>query len=238
MKHIFNVLAAIFLLLAALMNEGCTIIDKEGFGDICESDCTIIQGKFTTEIGEPARNVRLTLQWESYPSAGIGLGGKIRKIMRTRTNENGNYEFVFHVKDEELMDGYFKVTFYPPDTSYIILESSSSFFFFGIDKRDTVITADCHLPKRGGEIEVRLKNPEAITGDDRLSTQIYYRYCGSGRILTETLYSEVASNVLAETAANQYTYLDITKKVNGQFINTFDSVLVPLNQKVIYEVEF
>jgi hypothetical protein len=50
--------------------------------------------------------------------------------------------------------------------------------------------------------------------------------------------SELGPNVVTETAANQYTYLEVTKKMNGQFVTRIDSVLVPINQRVVYEVEF
>lgn len=232
--------SSIILLATILTIQSCLIIDDENVNAVCNSDCTTIQGKFTTEDGKPMKNVSLEFDWKLGPAPGIGIGGKIRKIMTGKTDENGNYKFVFFAKDEELKDGAYLITFKTPDNSYIIHENYSYFPFYGVNKRDTTIIGNYHVPRKGANITLKIKNPEAISGEDRLFSSVSYKfdlnqwvYYGAGE-----LNSTLGSQATFETAANQFTYIRTSKKINGQYINLLDSIFIPIHETKLYEIEF
>jgi 5-hydroxyisourate hydrolase-like protein (transthyretin family) len=164
-------LSLIFLLLGTiLLVPGCLLVDDESLNTSCNSDCTTIQGKFTTEDGKSIANVSLELDWSKF----VMLGGNVRKIMTGKTDENGEYKFVFHAKDNELINGAYSVKFKLPDNSFITHESYE-YYEFGIDKRDTVVIANYHVPKKGGKINLKIKNPDIITGEDKIISSVSYK---------------------------------------------------------------
>src|SRR5689334_4659551 len=115
MEKILNTSRLFILLGTILMVPGCLLIDDEDLNEPCHSDCTTIQGKFTTEDGKPIKNVSLALNWEVHGQ--LGIGGVIRKIMEGKADENGDYKFVFYANDKELLEGSYTVKFKLPDNS-------------------------------------------------------------------------------------------------------------------------
>ncbi len=239
-KTLIKATGTIGLLLTILTIQGCLVVDDESINAVCSGDCITILGKFTTEDGRPIKNVSLELDWSLGPTPGMGWGGKIRKIMTGGTNENGDYKFVFFAKDEELIEGSYSVKFAVPDDSYITLEHDEYFQFYGINKRDTTVVANYHVPRKGAGITLKIKNPESITGDDQLISSVYYKYGlnKSVRFVPGQLFSMYGAELTIGTAANQWTYIKTSKKINGQYFNSQDSVTISLNETITYEVEF
>ena len=58
--------------------QACYVVDDDDLNAICNADCTTVQGKATTEFGNPVENVSLELYW--YSLSGLAVG-KARKII-------------------------------------------------------------------------------------------------------------------------------------------------------------
>ena len=231
-SRLFILLGTIFIV------PGCLIIDDEELNEPCNADCTTIQGKFTTEDGKSIKNLTLALNWEVYGQ--LGVAGVIRKIMTGKTDDNGDYKFVFYAKDKELRDGSYTIKFKLLDNSYITFESDDYYKFYSVNKRDTTIIGNYHIPKKGAKITLKITNPENITGDDLLSSSVSYKFDLNQYMsyVPGELYSPNASQTTIETAANQYTYIRTTKRKNSESITTVDSVVIAVDETRLYEIEF
>lgn len=240
MERACIIIPSIFLVLLLVTTiQSCYIIDDDGLNTKCTSDCSTIQGKFTTEDGLPVKDVSIEFDWHTSPNLGANLGGRTRKIATTKTDNNGEYKIVFYSKDEELISGRYGVKFKTDNNSYLIEGNHSSFLIYGIDKRDTVITKNCHLPKKGAAIKIRIINPSDITGDNQLTCTVSYKYAEQliQRVAGE-LFSFVSDEATFETAVNQPTYIRISKKKNGEYTTLYDSVIISYGQTLLYEIEY
>lgn len=232
--------AITFTVLASLLTiQNCEFVDEANINAVCNSDCTTIQGRFTTEDDKPIKDMPLEMEW-STNSGGLGLGGKTRKIMTGETNDSGNYTFVFYANDEELSSGSFSVKFTLPDETYLILKDYSYFQLSGINKRDTLVIGNYHVPRKGARIKLIIKNPGAISGDDQLVSSVSYKYDLNKNIhfVPGELFSMYSSEATMETATNQFTYIKTSKRINGQYVNLIDSVVISSGQIETYEVTF
>ncbi|MBX2971440.1 MAG: hypothetical protein KF803_18885 [Cyclobacteriaceae bacterium] len=242
MKRAYTIILSIFLLTLHLSTiQSCYIIDDEELNAKCTSDCSTIHGKFTTENGLPVKDVSIEFDWSSpsHMGATAGFGGRIRKIATTKTDNNGEYKIVFHSKDEELISGNYAVQFKVKDNPYFIETNYSYFKIYGVDRRDTVITKNYHLPKKGATIKIKIKNPNDILGDDRLICTIAHKFGDlSAQRVAGQLFSFIADEATFETAVNQPTYIRIAKRKNGEYVNSYDSVIISHEQTLLYEIEF
>lgn len=236
--RIANNLILILILLSATF-QSCWVVDDDNINAICSSDCTTIQGKFTTKDGNtPVGDMRLEFDWSITGVS--GLSGRIRKIAVTQTDDNGNYKILFFANEEELTTGHYLMRFYVPDNSYITRQNHA-YFEIGINKRDTIVTRNYHIPKKGATINVKITNPEALTEDDNMVCNLSYKFDDLSKQIrygVGSLFSQYSSEGTYSTAAGQYTYIQVLKKKNGEYFNNSDSVKIGLNEIVNYEVEF
>ena len=56
--------------------------------------------------------------------------------------------------------------------------------------------------------------------------------------LVGQLNSDFASEGIYETAANQFTYILISKRIGAQFFDSLDSVFISVDETRAYEAEF
>ncbi len=241
MKKIVKTTVTVILLASVTTFQDCETIDDKNTNVICNADCTTIQGQFTTEDGKPMKEVDVEIDWSvTYGGLGLGLGGNTRKIMTGKTDGNGNYKSVFYAKDDELTDGSYVVKFDVSEDTYIVRKNYTYFEFSHINKRDTVLIGNYHVPKKGATLELKIKNPEAITGNNQLISSVYYKYHLNNSIyfIAGELNSNNVSSSIIKTAANQFTYIKTVKKINGTDINLLDSLVISVNQAKIYEIEF
>lgn len=89
MKNIAYLFLLIFI-------TGCSKIDNDT-KDICTSNCTTISGKFITANNSPVSNISVSLDYRR--SGGELGGGYTRKIINTRSDQNGNFRKDFYLKD-------------------------------------------------------------------------------------------------------------------------------------------
>jgi hypothetical protein len=216
--------------------QSCYVVDDDDINAICNTDCTTVQGKATTEFGNPVENVSLELYW--YSLSGLAVG-KARKIATGTTDENGDYNFAFHARDEELADGGFKITFVAPDDTYLAKKDFDE-MWFSVTRRDTTIFGDFYIPKRGTTITVKIRNPEAIIRPDVLTCMISYNagFNHSSNYTAGMLQFSPTSQATFETVGDQPTYLQITKHMNSKNTIHYDTVTIPANETRLVEIEF
>lgn len=240
MKKALKSSSTVLAILSLLLYQDCRLIDDESIGEVCTADCTVIQGRFTTEDKKPIPNIPLELDWKLGPPMGIGLGGKIRNIFKGTTDEHGEYKFVFYARDEELTTGRYVVSFKVEAEEFLVNPETNDFEFYEVTARDTVMIGNYHVPKKGGSLILKILNPEAITGADRISASVLIKadldqkmFHGIG-----ALDAPESNEVTIETACNQYSYIRIFKKLKDQYTTRLDSVFVKPNETKLYEIEF
>lgn len=217
-----------------LLLHGC--FEKEDIIKYCFSDCTEIDGIFTTEDGTvPIENVQLELEWSHTH---IFLSS-VRKIATAQTNKNGYYRMAFRAKDVELTRGSYTVTFHVPGDDYMDL-IRNEFELHGIDRRDTTVTQNYHIPTRGANIHVRITNPDAIPDGDKLICNVTYKVGDLDKDvrMQRSLNSLDTSEAIIPTAALQYTYLRVIREENDEASFYLDSMILDVGETRSYEISF
>jgi 5-hydroxyisourate hydrolase-like protein (transthyretin family) len=241
MKIIQRIFSFVILLSIVVLFQCCWLVDDSDILRVCNSECTIVAGKLTTEDGNvPVANIKIVLNWRTHPVMGGLGGGKTRKITTAQTDQNGDFRIEFFADEEKMIDGYFRVEFNVPDNSYLSL-SNGYYFNFSIAKRDTVVVRGYHIPKKGAMLRLKIKNPQDIIGGDNLKCSASFKYDDLTKQIQYNaggVNSAYVSEAIFSTAANQYTYIKVSKKIGGQYINQLDSVIVSMDETRTYEVEF
>ena len=230
-------ISALILLITFI--ESCYLVDDDNINAVCPRDCTTVKGRFVTGDGNvPVSNMRIHFNWQIAHIS--GLSGKTRKIAITETDDNGNYQVTFHALEDELTSGSFSVRYDVPDKTYLSIPNHD-YFKFPIPKRDTTMTLDYHLPKVEGSIHIKIGNPEAIGADESIGCNLSYKF-GYADNKTQFgfggLHSPSTVEATYPTASDQYTYIQVLKKKNGEYFNLLDSVIVRPNEVVDYVVTF
>jgi hypothetical protein len=235
-------LSFVMLILACATFQDCDVIDDSNINAVCPADCTTLRGRFTTKDGNTGiANMHLEFDWRN---GGI-MGSRTRKIATTVTDDNGNYSITFYEDQNELKTGHYILTYQAPEETYL---SGPYYDHFIVRDRDwgPTITANYHIPKLEGKIHLKLNNPEAVNGTDELAAELSYKFGDQRRI--ETYYSwgifyggrnqTNVSDSTINTAADQYTYIRVTKKKNGEEFSTMDSLKIRSGEEVTYLVDF
>lgn len=235
-------LSLAILFWAVTLFETCQIIDDDNINALCTADCTTIEGRFTTKDGNtPIPNMRLELDWSEYTGGLPPFLRYTRKVAVTETDDNGNYSISFFAEENELATGAFRLRFYVPDKTYLQRPDDQSTSIY-LTQRDTLIVWNYHLPKLDASILMRLTNPEAIGPDDRLVCNILFKYEDlSANNRFHGIRALDAPEITAgtyPTAVDQYTYIRLLKRKNGQDVYSEDSLIVGSKQTVNYEVIF
>ena len=99
----------LLIFISALCVTSCEKTENDTT-DICTSNCTTLKGKFISLNNLPVENINVSLE---YRISGGGLGGGFtRKIVNTKSDQNGNFDKVFFIKDSEIgyaAQSYFQV---------------------------------------------------------------------------------------------------------------------------------
>lgn len=212
---------------------GCTVEEV----NICNG-CTIIKGKILTDGGAtPISDMKLELSWSS-PCVGCIFGGGHRDVAITKTDAEGNYEFAFHPRKNELEYGAFIVSFDYPGVPYFDVGFYDSYFSIKITEPGTTNLYNYQIPKVQN-IELTVPNREAIGAGDYLVIQSYFKYANLTK-KAECCYlnSTRAGMETCHAAANQYNYFVVTKMKNGIKSVATDSVYVSDMAPFKYEAVF
>lgn len=170
----------IYLFCISLVLVSCEK-NEDDTKDICTANCTTLRGKFVTANNVPLANITVELKYE-IGGGGFG-GGSTRKIVRTKSNQNGEYNRDFYVKDNELgnlASGYFTINIDDSKLSsnnYIKLGNNHSlgYAIYSIGRRDTIIDESFYIPKKAF-IKVNLNNYIPQKEGDRFEVQTLFPF--------------------------------------------------------------
>lgn len=239
-----------FLLL--LIFFGCSTTEDDT-NVICNSDCTTFQGRFVTMNNEGLSGVKIELE---YKIGGGIYSSHVRKILKTSTDESGNFYKKFYILDKELGlsgNGFFKVNI--DDSSlnvenyiltYNLIDNSITPLDYGIpiiNIRDTIIGNTFYLPKKTF-ITVKLNNFEPIQEGDYFSVRTLYpfgQHVGDNEFFNSEFSTGFGPTLKANgqnsqlnpfVAENEENMIQIARRKNG--LNTIENLIifVPSNNSI------
>jgi len=194
----------------------------------CENDCSVVKGYFLTDNGKnPIAGVALELDW----SISSELGGSMRKIAKSKTDENGFYLFQFYAKDNELTNGRFSVSYSNLDKSF--LTQIYPYFSFRILKRDTLIMHNCIIPKRAF---VKIEFIGSVFSIDSNFVKCFYKSLNNDYLIGDWVDSRNETYKISETGGNQNTYFDIMRHKGSIMTEFYDSIFIKPNDTGIYKI--
>ena len=210
-----------------LMAVGCT---KEKLED-CPGHCTLITGQLLTSGLQPLAEVTVTANW----SSGHALINTLRTKARAITDAKGNYQVRFLVRDDELHNGYFQLTYEVNQDRYYAIGNTDRPDTGGAGlQRDTTYRLAPYLIPRKAFVQLTVPNPEQIQQSfsvDFSSAQM--------RTLTATKNSRGGGasiglarqngpfTTVVEIAGDQPVYVRATRSQNLAHTSTVDSITVP-----------
>ena len=176
MKNVFKIFALIFIFTSCSKTEDDT-------NNVCTSNCTVLKGKFVTLNNEPVPNIKVSLKYVRSNE----LAYFARKIVNTQSDQNGNFNKNFFIKDNELgiTDGIFQVDIDDSNidvnkyirTNNLIGNTTIDigFAIFSIINRDTIIDNTFYIPKKA-YIKVNLNNFIPQQPNDKFEVQTLYPF--------------------------------------------------------------
>ena len=246
MKNVFKIFALIFIFTSCSKTEDDT-------NNVCTSNCTVLKGKFVTLNNEPVPNIKVSLKYVRSNE----LAYFARKIVNTQSDQNGNFNKNFFIKDNELgiTDGIFQVDIDDSNidvnkyirTNNLIGNTTIDigFAIFSIINRDTIIDNTFYIPKKA-YIKVNLNNFIPQQPNDKFEVQTLYPF-GQNVGLNPFLNSEYSTgfsgydNWVAKNLNNQLSVfvaegekniIRINKIKNGIGSSQDFEIIVPQNNTI------
>jgi hypothetical protein len=158
---------------------------EDDTNNVCTSNCTTLSGRFITLNSQPVPNIKVSLK---YRIGGGELGGgSTRKIINTKSDQYGNFNSNFFIKDSELANssGYFEVEIDDSNidinkyirTNNLIGGNSTDigFAIYFITNRDTIIDKTFYIPKKA-YIKVNLNNFVVQQAGDSFEVRTLYPF--------------------------------------------------------------
>ena len=214
------------LALIVLLASSCT---KEKLED-CPGQCTIITGHLVTSGLQPLAAATVTAKWYS----GSGYASPRTKA-RTTTDATGNFQVSFYVKDDELHNGYFHLTYgVNKDRYYALGNTDGPNTGSASIKRDTTYRLLPFLIPRKAFVKLTVPNPSQIqeyfsvsfTSAQMTSLTITNQFNGGGPAVGIPKQGDPFTTLL-EIAGDQKVYVRATRSRNYVYTSTIDSLVVP-----------
>lgn len=231
-------LRIIFPFVACMLLYSC--LSREDDIRPCESECTVVKGRFTTNGGHKGISAMpVEAYWALTPYMGHHI---IRRKAFAITDSDGYYTFTFQVREEEMKDGYFEIKFITDANRF--LYHGDPTFHVGKLTRDTTVTLHDYLLPRKAYVEIQLKNQHLVTGNKTFITQFSYTNglctglefsCGGGVYVWGP---ESPAITLAAIAGNQPTTITTSKMIDGVYTHRIDTINVPAGLRTTYAVDF
>ena len=209
-----------------LLAVGCT---KEKLDD-CPGQCTLVTGQLLTSGLQPLAEVTVTAKWYTGYSFNTP-----RTKARGTTDDNGHYQVRFYVKDDELHNGYFELTYEVNKDRYYAVANTDSPNPSGANlKRDTTYRLSPYLIPRKAFVKLTVPNPAQIqqyfsvefpSAQRRLLATTKNAMGGGASIGIPRQNDPFTS--LVEIAGDQKVYVRATRSLNYGYTSTVDSVVVP-----------
>lgn len=202
----------------------------------CTSDCTNITGRIVAEDGTVGvGGLNFQLDWIAKGT----LGGTYRNIKKFTTDKNGYFNIYFHATDQELyFNGGYTIKYLDSNENYVKLYNlGTDYPVIGnvfISKRDTSINKVLTLPRRS---HIKIK----YNSDIQSICRVFYKY-GELSIpwfynLAGEIYTYQQLEKIIETAGNQMNYLLISTQINDKYVETDDSIYVPIGDTIVYNIK-
>lgn len=176
MKNLFKIFALLFIFVSCSKTEDDT-------NDQCTGNCTILKGNFVTLNNEPVPNVKVLMKYRVANE----LGSYTRKLVDTKSDQNGNFNRNFFIKDNEIGntvgsfyididDSNIDVNKYIRTNNLIGYTTTEiGFAIISITNRDTIIDKTFYIPKKA-YIKVNLNNFAPLQTNDYFEVQTLYPF--------------------------------------------------------------
>jgi len=233
-------------LLIILTFYGC-FRTEDDTGNVCSSNCTVLQGRIITMNNEEISGVNLKFEY----FRGASLSSYTRVISDLNSDENGNFYDEFFLEDEEIdesLPGNLTLKIDENDlinNGYIIGPDSVNIYlerWFDINTRDTIIEQNYYFPKKT-HVVVNLNSFVPILENDRFEIGAIFPYGfenpepDSYNDILETIYvptngklykaTEINNSLNVIVAENEKNIIRIYKTKNG--IVTYEEILIDVN---------
>jgi len=200
----------------------------------CTEDCVKISGQLMTKGGqEPLPNVQLILKWDNtnYFSEGV-----VRTKLTTRTDQDGQYEFIFNPKDRELSQGNFIIEYVVDPQQYLIIGEPA----IELDQlnRGTSVRADYLIPRKSF-IKWSVAQEDQMTGSDYCTTEFSFNMgfpdqCCDGTVVNWS--SGLPLDPVIEVAGGQPLFVKTLLVQGEQRIEQMDTLLIQSGETRPYEI--
>ncbi len=205
----------LIIVLGIIFFISCSKEEDDLISQDCNTDCTEIVGRIMTDNGTvPIPNLKITVTWDNIPPMGAGI---IRTKATTRTDSEGNYYLKFYLRDDELEEGGYRMSYEELNSNVFLATNLNGISLFEIS-RDTTLTINHNVPKKA-YLNLSLLNLNDIQQGDSFSTDFSYeRPLGFSQSIDGQVRgwnSESPNNNLIEVAGNHPIELKVYRRVNN-----------------------
>lgn len=226
------------IFLGILIFISCSREEDDLISQNCETNCTEIVGKIMTDNGTvPISNLKLTVKWDNIQYLGSGT---IRTKATTRTDSQGNFYLKFYIRDDELEEGGFRLSYEQLDQDKYLRTDFNEISLFPIT-RNTTLTINHNVPKKAF-LNLSLLNLDQVQQGDNFMTEFSYPRPSD---FSQSIDGEVRGwnneskqNHLLEIAGNQPIELIIYRTINGVQTTEIKSIFFDAGTTSAYTIDF
>ena len=205
---------------------------KEEMLEVCSDKCTTITGRLITGSNRtPIAGADITVNWNYQ--AGIGYKSTVKT--RSKTDSNGKYTVSFFIKNNELAEGYFDVTYSVNENQYYTIGENTVAFYRNDIKRDTLIEVADYLIPRKAYIKFAITNQSQLITEKGqffsdfnncygFNTRFNQQILGGGPVI---FWNSLPSQNPLPIAGDQSILIKNHKTRNGVLTVTTDSLFIP-----------
>lgn len=226
------------ILLGILIFISCSKEEDDLISQNCDTNCTEIMGKIMTDNGTvPIPNLKLTVKWDNVPPYGAGI---IRTKAITRTDSQGNFYLKFLIRDDELLDGGYTLSYEKLDKNKYLRTEYNGIYLSQIT-RNTSLTVNHNVPKKA-LLNLTLLNLDQVQQGNSFTTEFSYpRPAGFSNSIDGDIRgwnNESKQNHLLEVAGNQPINLKIYRTINGVRTAEIKNIFFEAGKTSDYTVDF
>lgn len=176
---------------------------------VCTGDCTAIMGKVYTHSNLPVKNILMKFKFQEHSN--VDNLTHTRMISKVRTDNSGNYNMNFYLKDNEVGSDFGSFSLFPQENTIpgnVFYPEYFDLFarLYNIPIRNVTIQKNLYIPTLK-KIKIKLNNFHGIAGDD------YFR------ILVQ-LPCGFDNDILNPQTGNNHNYS--YEGVNKYFLSNYD----------------
>ncbi|MCX2741747.1 carboxypeptidase-like regulatory domain-containing protein [Pontibacter anaerobius] len=162
-----------FLAVACSLSS-CDYEENDYISKYCPGSCTVIKGRVSDQSGAPVVGATMRIRWRNevylHPTF-------TREKAIATTDANGNYELLFLLRDQELVEGYISLESEVNLEQYLSCRGYSQ-WYLGEIARDTTIIQNYTIAP-AATLRLVFHNQEPANQQDRIFTSIKYKLSAS-----------------------------------------------------------